>query len=264
VSGGHFVDGNATIAKVGMTSNDTLLAQLSMPNTATISIGTDFRSLRDPDIQRVAALEKTEKSVSTKVGQFSSAPKYEPDKWNKDPGVSNCYVYAANDFNPKYSSTYTIMDPGNYGPENGINIYSTDPKELQKFANLQIDGAIADGMKWTGQHSKPAPGYYKVALLVKPATGGPNDGDVMDYHWVRQDSNGKWSHKPGETPVTNLDSSGKVIADPSKANFGGYRFVGYFDVPRGGIKLRRGTDASPTKHNDPPGHPTMKAPPMGP
>jgi hypothetical protein len=159
---------------------------------------------------------------------------------------------------------YTHMKPGNYGPSKGINTYSTDPKELQKFANLQIDGAIADGMNWTGKDSKPALGDYKVALLVKPATGGPDDGDVMDYHWVRQDSNGNWSHKPGETPVTNLDSRGKIITDPSKADFGGYRFVGYFDVPKGGINLHRGTVASLAGENDPPEHPTMKAPPMAP
>jgi hypothetical protein len=52
-------------------------------------------------------------------------------------------------------------------------------------------------------------GYHKVMLVIAPG---------VDYHWYRQDTDGKWSHKPGITPITNLDASGKPIADPAKAD----------------------------------------------
>ena len=38
-----------------------------------------------------------------------------------------------------------------------------------------------------------------------------------DYHWYRQDRNGKWSHKRGTWAVCNTDSKGKSINNPQKA-----------------------------------------------
>ena len=39
-----------------------------------------------------------------------------------------------------------------------------------------------------------------------------------DYHWYRQNPDGTWSHKPGNTPVTNLDYAETLIYDPNTAN----------------------------------------------
>ena len=75
-------------------------------------------------------------------------------------------------------------------------------------------------------------GTSKIALIV--------DGDE-DYHFLRQDSNGYWSHKPGGRKVTNLDASNKLIYDPALADFnykndGGHlnydMFCSYMCVPR--------------------------------
>ena len=74
------------------------------------------------------------------------------------------------------------------------------------------------------------PGEYKVALMI---------GDKGDYHWVRQNYDGTWSHKRGITEVTNLDASGNVIYDPNKADFNygdqnpsgdNYKIVGYYAI----------------------------------
>ena len=32
------------------------------------------------------------------------------------------------------------------------------------------------------------------------------------------DADLKWSHKPGGSPVRNVDNDGKIITDPAKAN----------------------------------------------
>ena len=63
-----------------------------------------------------------------------------------------------------------------------------------------------------------------------------------DYHFLRQDSNKFWSHKPGARKVTNLDASKKLIYDPAladynyKKNANGYlnydTFCSYMCVPR--------------------------------
>lgn len=46
-----------------------------------------------------------------------------------------------------------------------------------------------------------------------------------DYHWYRLDSDGKWSHKPGQTRVIKHDNVGRDITDPRNANMGDYQFV---------------------------------------
>jgi hypothetical protein len=79
------------------------------------------------------------------------------------------------------------------------------------------------------------PGFYLVALVSAPGE---------DYHWYRQDSNGLWSQKHGNAPVTNLDESGHLITNPETCNRDGTAagmpnytdFCGYFYVPAGGIK----------------------------
>lgn len=54
---------------------------------------------------------------------------------------------------------------------------------------------------------------HQVALVIWPG---------VDYHWYRLDKDGKWSHKPGRTPATNLDNSGNLINDPRTADRGNY------------------------------------------
>lgn len=70
------------------------------------------------------------------------------------------------------------------------------------------DRAIADGLSPT-----PVPGGYPVVLVIAPGE---------DYHWYRQDAGGDWSHKPGSTPVRDVDASGNRITDVSTADTGIY------------------------------------------
>lgn len=72
----------------------------------------------------------------------------------------------------------------------------------------------------------------KIALIVDPR---------RDYHFLRQDPDGYWSHKPGSMNVTRLDASNRPIIRPDRALFiyKNYKdplkytkFCGYFCVPR--------------------------------
>lgn len=72
----------------------------------------------------------------------------------------------------------------------------------------------------------------KIALIVDPD---------RDYHFLRQDSNGYWSHKPGSMKVTTLDSSDRPIVRPDLSLFiykkhkeplEYTKFCGYYCVPR--------------------------------
>ena len=60
-----------------------------------------------------------------------------------------------------------------------------------------------------------------------------------DFHWYRKGRNGYWTHKPGGTPVTNLDNSAHLIPDPRTANRGPYTdFCTFMVVMHGHIKIR--------------------------
>ena len=74
-----------------------------------------------------------------------------------------------------------------------------------------------------GKFTKCPPGTYKVALVAC--------SDNFDYHWLRQDSDGFWSHKPGTTPVRRCDDAGNLIIDPSNCTLKSYDlFLGYYAV----------------------------------
>ena len=78
-------------------------------------------------------------------------------------------------------------------------------------------------------------GYYLIALVTAPN---------VDYHWLRQDANGLWSHKPGDKAATNRDAVGRLITDPRDCNltyfFGSvvcaYTFTTFYYCPRGGVR----------------------------
>ena len=54
-----------------------------------------------------------------------------------------------------------------------------------------------------------SPGTYKVALVID---------NGYDYHWYRQNPDGTWSHKRGDTAVTDVDASNRIIWNPDTAN----------------------------------------------
>ena len=59
----------------------------------------------------------------------------------------------------------------------------------------------------------------------------------VDFHWYRLDNNGQWSHKPGETSVTDTDNIGNVITDPRVAPMGFYQFVTFMTADRNTVTI---------------------------
>jgi hypothetical protein len=124
--------------------------------------------------------------------QASGAPAYNPAAWNDPAWVecNNCYNYACN------IRTDTFAQPG--------YAHGIDPStNCQEVGNA----AQADGLQ---QAEKKCAGCtHLVALVIAP--------DYPDYHWYRLDDNGRWSHKPGGTPATDLDASDHPITNPETA-----------------------------------------------
>ncbi|MPV69135.1 hypothetical protein [Burkholderia sp. BE17] len=146
------------------------------------------------------------KPLNTPIGP-TLVPPYDPGKWNNDPNIrmkNNCYNYA----NDKI--TNTIAQPGR---GSGTTFTSLDCGNIGSAA--QRDGLTSVA----SPASPPAQGHY-VALVIWPGN---------DFHWYRQDSNTKWSHKPGQTPARNTDNAGELISDPRTCNRGPYSsFCGFY------------------------------------
>lgn len=144
-------------------------------------------------------------------------PLYEPGWWNvpsRQP-VNNCYNYATN------YRTDTFAQPGQAAGAiyTSLTCGSVRPAAV---ADDLIDAPGAD-------NACPTLGHL-VALVIWPG---------MDFHWYRKGRNGWWSHKPGSTPVTNVDNSGHYISDPRAANRGPYTdFCTFMVVMHGHIKIR--------------------------
>jgi hypothetical protein len=144
------------------------------------------------------------------------APLYEPDWWNvsqRQP-YNNCYNYGTN------YRTDTFAQPGRAASAQYTALTCAAVKA----------GAIKDDLidRPTANNRCPKEGHL-VALVIAPG---------WDYHWYRKGRNGRWSHKPGGTAVTNLDNSGVIITDPRTADRGFYTdFCTFMIVKHGHIKI---------------------------
>ncbi|KAI8475486.1 MAG: hypothetical protein J3K34DRAFT_483207 [Monoraphidium minutum] len=90
-----------------------------------------------------------------------------------------------------------------------------------------------------------AGGGHYIALRLRGADGCRGmmavRGCAPDFHLLRQDASGLWSHKIGALPATDRDALGQLITDPSPAAApiaGGFEeLCGFFRVPRGAARV---------------------------
>jgi hypothetical protein len=139
-------------------------------------------------------------------------PTYNPDK--DDLGCfedrqtnNNCYNYGTD------VVTNTFAQPGR----------GTGHKWESNTCDSMKVAAVSDGLVFMGtDFSKKLDDGHYVALLIWPD---------YNFHWVRLDVDGHWSHKPGGTEVRNTDNNGNLITDPSKQDFSPWsQFCAYFAV----------------------------------
>lgn len=152
------------------------------------------------------------------------APLYEPTWWN-DGGQkqlhNNCYNYASN----YRTDTFRILPDGSQPGAAAGAMYT------QLTCASVGPAAVADGLIASpGANNRCPKEGHLVALVIAPG---------IDFHWYRKGRNGYWSHKPGSTPVVNVDNSNDLIPDPRSANRGMYtQFCTFMVVMHGHIKIR--------------------------
>lgn len=151
------------------------------------------------------------------------APLYEPTWWN-DGGQkqlrNNCYNYGSN-----YRTDTFHQIPGGSQPGAAAGaMYTSLTGPAVRVA------AIADGLIDSPRANNKCPGEgHLVALVIAPN---------IDFHWYRKGRTGRWSHKPGSTPVIDVDNSNALITDPRTADRGMYtQFTTFMVVMHGHVKI---------------------------
>lgn len=160
-------------------------------------------------------LDMVQDNCSVPVRGSDNSTVYNPSKdvcghWVSHQSQNNCYDYG-NDI-----ATDTFAQPGRGSGQQWKFNTCDDMKAA----------AIRDGLVWNGTtlpKQQPPVGHF-AALLIWPNT---------NFHWIRFDSDpaGYWSHKPGQTPVRDVDNNGQRITDPSKSDFSPWtQFCGYMST----------------------------------
>ena len=159
-------------------------------------------------------------------GTFDNSPVYSSSIWNGYRKLkANCYCYALNMYASDSiwgSNQYVAVNPGtisgvdfNFHPGNTygekiINALNADIKKISEDIGYVSNKYLE---AWSWLYTDPAYGSgYDIALVLDLRNG------YTDYHWYRKDNNGRWSHKPGNTEVRDVDASGNYIYDPQNAD----------------------------------------------
>ncbi len=152
------------------------------------------------------------------------APLYEPAWWN-DGGQkqhqNNCYNYGSNYRTDTFNQIPGGSQPGAAAGAMYAAITGADVR----------NAAIADGLINNPSANNRCPGEgHLVALVIAPG---------FDFHWYRKGRTGRWSHKPGSTPVIDVDNGNAIITDPRTADRGVYtQFTTFMTVMHGHVKIK--------------------------
>jgi hypothetical protein len=146
-------------------------------------------------------------------------PMGKPGGWGSgDDSTGNCWRYACND--PGKPREPHSPFPG--GPDPGGTISCMD---------LMRDVRHMPGVTSPSPDGECDECDYKVLLVLTP----PDDEGFNDYHWYRQDDDGSWSSKPGNTPVVPVEPGTPPEDDARKR---GYPTIcGYLCVSDRGVDL---------------------------
>ena len=181
-------------------------------------------------------------------------PEFQPELYNKHRGIKealNCFAYAF-DYRglPKRSDCTKDACPIPFPQPGRASGYPKWSKVNGKRCPDLMSRLFGDvpGIKPISFEGTCPKKHSKIALVV--------DEDE-DYHFYRQDSNGYWSHKPGATDVTHIDSTGRPIYDPQIASrlypdsgLHYDQFCSYLCAPKTQkLRLKRGGQRSTKKHH---------------
>ena len=199
-------------------------------------------SCQNPPIRGTPFCQEHQTSCPRKAPLSGWEPKFEPDRWNKDPAVRlthNCFAYAMNVIDTQ------LVEKCRKDPECRVPFhqpgYVSKYKEFNDEDPKTCPNMIARIM---GDNPSVTPTAFELKCPAKTSNLALVVDEDQDYHFYRQDDTGLFSGKGGATYAKDVDANNSPIYDVELAfhNFGkdkdgrlNYdRFCGYFCVPRVG------------------------------
>jgi hypothetical protein len=137
---------------------------------------------------------------------------YDTNSWSGDINLStNCYAYAL-DLKQDPRTGKNFINPPQPGEFSGYAIQHYANWDWKKVIELtKSDLKNLGGNLKNGSRDEPCKeASYKIALAIDPK--------IPDFHFYRQNPNGTFSHKEGQTPISSLDYGMKLIFDPQAAD----------------------------------------------
>ena len=193
------------------------------------ALGRNFKSLLIREIARFRETRRRwpwrppSKFIPTKL-HCRCAPLYEPAWWNDGAQKqlqNNCYNYGAN---YRTDTFHQIPGGSQPGAAAGAMYAAITGPEVRT-------AAIADGLINNPSANNKCPKEGHLVALVIALN--------VDFHWYRKGRTGRWSHKPGQTPVIDVDNSNATITDPRTADRGMYtQFTTFMTVMHGHVKIK--------------------------
>lgn len=146
---------------------------------------------------------------------------FNPKDWEKIKFVTNCYSYVLNLVvqDGYYKNFYyvgalsEIPEKSNYSKKEFLQILKSD---LQVLGRELTDCLLADFVP---------EGKQKIVVFLRPK----NNLQTFDFHFMKQDKDGTWSHKIGWVNLpTNKGTGNMKITNPAIEGYKNYKFIGYF------------------------------------
>lgn len=146
---------------------------------------------------------------------------FNPELWEAIFERTNCYAYALNSYLADPLPGNTIYYPGAFSGEDilyyyhNIVFFNRFKSDIKNLGFILLKSTLEDTLKKD---------EHKILVSIR--------NDNCDYHFMRQDSDGFWSHKRGwfEMP-TNLKSNGYKILNPEEELLD-HTTIGYFKIKK--------------------------------
>ena len=157
----------------------------------------------------------------------------EPEEWEEIYGT-NCYAYALGLDVFERSIANFAYQPGTIGRiKYEYGLFDVSRMSFEKRMKLDFESL---GIRYRGANPEECASFKEHfhrdsdevssvtrSWLISFYTAVDNN---IDFHFVRKDLSGVWTHKMGfkEAP-TNKDSNGEIILDPRECHFNGFKYV---------------------------------------
>lgn len=152
---------------------------------------------------------------------------FNPAAWDDDlilKAHTNCLTYALNCPEMDHARIGELRQPQHL------------PRLSAPFDAARLKNELEkEGLREISERDAVTHKGHVIALLISP---------TYDYHFLRRDDNGAWSHKRVNAAPRQTDSNGTIIRNPRDAfikvnGFAPYdQFGGYFAVPENGILFK--------------------------